>query len=117
MKTIAPLLESNKVPLLSYIKLPNGTQIHSHPLYKNKEEWFDWVLIKWEYKNCNFEYVPARVMNIIDITNVNIKEDNPYKPGLYVCVVSLKTATKKIPKSNIVYRGTYEKTDNLKIVF
>ena len=117
MNIIGPLLESNRVPLLSYIKLLNGIQIHSHPLYKMKEEWFDWVFVKWEYKNCNFEYVPGRVMHIIDMTNINLHVDNPYKPGLYVCIISLRTNMKKIPRSNIVYKGTYEKSVNSKLVF
>ena len=88
-ETIGHLFDSNEIPILSYIKVHDDIQIHWHPLYERKEEWFDWVLAKWEYNNCNFEYVPRRIMWIIDMRNINVKNDHPYKPGLYICIISV----------------------------
>ena len=108
-KTIEHLFHSNEIPILSYIKRHDDIQIHSHPLEKRKEEWFDWVLVKWEYNNCDFDYVPARVMHIIDMTNINVKDQHPYKTGLYVCIISLKASLKKLHIQRS-YRGTtYER--------
>ena len=117
LQKIGKTFKSGEVPILPYIKTYNDIQIHSHPLYKMKEEWFDWVLIKWEYKNSNFEYVPARVMQIIDMTNISLHINNPYPPGVYICIISLKTTMKKVAKSKIVYKGTYERCSKHNLVF
>ena len=117
LQKIGKTFKSGEVPILPYIKTYNDIQIHSHPLYKMKEEWFDWVLIKWEYKNSNFEYVPARVMQIIDMTNISLQINNPYPPGIYICIISLKTTMKKVAKSKIVYKGTYESCAKHNLVF
>ena len=117
LQKIGNLFKCGQVPILPYIKTENEIQIHSHPLYKLKEEWFDWVLIKWEYKNSNFEYVPARVMQIIDMTNVSLHINNPYYPGVYICIISLKTTTRKVTKSKIISKGTYERCPKQNLVF
>ena len=41
LQKIGKIFQSGEVPMLSYIKTHNDIQIHSHPMYKMKEEWFD----------------------------------------------------------------------------
>ena len=114
---VGHLFNSKKIPILSYIKIDDDIQIHSHPLYKGKEEWFDWVIIKWKYENSNFEYVPARVMQIIDMRYIDTISNETYKPGLYVCILSIKTTMRKISRSNIMFSGTYERHQNQSLCF
>ena len=82
-----------------------------------KEEWFNWILVKWEYENSDFQYVPARVMQIIDLRCIDGKIANYYKSRIYLCIISLKDSTKKIGKSQVIYKGTYERNKNCKIHF
>ena len=115
--TIGNIIESNDIPILPYIKINDNIQIHCHPLYKMKEEWFDWILVKWEYENSDFQYVPARVMQIIDLRGINSKIADYYKSEIYLCIISLKESRKKVGKSNVIYKGAYERNEKHEIRF
>ena len=93
--TIGIILESNAIPILPYIKVNYNVQIHCHLWYKMKEEWFDWILVKWEYEKSDFQYVPARVMQIIDLRCIDGKIADYYKPGIYLCIISLEDSSYK----------------------
>ena len=82
-----------------------------------KEEWFDWILIKWEYANSDIQYVPAKVMQILDLRCIDGKIADDYEPGIYLCIISLKRSTKKVGKSHVIYKGAYERMENHKICF
>ena len=115
--TIGIILDSNAIPILPYIKVNDNIQIHCHPWYKMKEEWFDWILIKWEYANSDIQYVPARVMQILDLRSIDGKIADHYEPGIYLCIISLKRSTKKVGKSHVIYKGAYERMEDHKICF
>ena len=82
-----------------------------------KEEWFDWILVKWEYENCDFQYVPARVIQIMDLRCIDGKITDYYKSKIYLCIVSFQDSTKKVGNSQVIYKGAYERNENRKIHF
>ena len=99
------------------VKVNDNIQIHCHPWYKMKEEWFDWIQIKWEYANSDIQYVPARVMQILDLRSIDGKIADHYEPGIYLCIISLKRSTKKVGKSHVIYKGAYKRMEDHKIRF
>ena len=53
----------------------------------------------------------------MDLRCIDGKIADYYKPGIYLCIISLKDSTKKVGKSKVIYKGAYERNENCKIHF
>ena len=56
-------------------------------------------------------------MQIIDMTDISLHVNNPYKPGHYICIVFFKTTLKNVARSKIVYKGVFERSKDHSLVF
>ena len=63
------------------------------------------------------QYVPAMVIQIIDLRCIDGKIVDYYKPGIHLCVISFKDSTKKVGKSQVIYKGSCERKEDHKIHF
>ena len=80
---------TGKINCGTFIRLNNDLLIRCTPLFSNTDSyWYDWVWIKWEYRDGSTMIIPVQVYSIIDLISMG-DHDSTIKPGFYVCIRSI----------------------------
>ena len=95
------------------MKFSNGMMIRSHPCYRSSLPWFDTVMIHWVSDDDEEEdnITPARVLMILDLTQVDGGED--FEKDIYIVVQSTKENVSTV--SNIECRYSSLFAERLKM--